>query len=416
MYLFPRLGFRVTFSYLFLIIYILLLFLFLQDNTFSGKIPTVTTKFVDFDVSNNRLNNFIPQTLSKFLQSSFVGNLDLCGPQLEPCNPFFPAPTPSPSSNSTPMPPHKKSNKLSIGAIVVIVFPNNQSQKWNTHFISLCGAFHFPSPCSFLLFLCIYSSSLRRFSFSFTLHNPQSPHPLFHLHLPSPYAFILLFLALTTPPPSRRHSLMCFHRPPPGVFFPTPSLSTLKASPPPPPPLFPRVLFFFFLLLLSNLNPKALTSVGRGGDGHGAVLKSEISVRESEIDRNKRRAEEADVKNERLRKELQELKLQEEESKRKMKMLEDEVAELKKTASFSGGTGHEASKLAKPPNTATAMAHTALGEDITGGLVEAEMNKLVFFEEGIYGFNLKDLLRASAEVHGQFEFSSVNVVLNWEKE
>ncbi|KAL2330609.1 hypothetical protein Fmac_018190 [Flemingia macrophylla] len=73
-------------------------------------------------------------------------------------------------------------------------------------------------------------------------------------------------------------------------------------------------------------------------------MKSEISVKESEIDRNKRRAEEADAENERLRKELQELKLQEEESKRKMKMLEDEVAELKKTTSFSDGAGHEASQ------------------------------------------------------------------------
>ncbi|KAL2337322.1 hypothetical protein Fmac_011768 [Flemingia macrophylla] len=55
-------------------------------------------------------------------------------------------------------------------------------------------------------------------------------------------------------------------------------------------------------------------------------------------------AKEADAENERLMKELQELKLQEEESKMKMKMLEDEVAELKKTASFSGGAGHEASQ------------------------------------------------------------------------
>ncbi|WVZ03550.1 hypothetical protein V8G54_024356 [Vigna mungo] len=37
-------------------------------------------------------------------------------------------------------------------------------------------------------------------------------------------------------------------------------------------------------------------------------------------------------------------------------------------------------------------------EDITRGSAEAEMNKLVFFEGGIYSFDLEDLLRASAEV------------------
>ncbi|XP_054792189.1 probable inactive receptor kinase At2g26730 [Prosopis cineraria] len=40
-------------------------------------------------------------------------------------------------------------------------------------------------------------------------------------------------------------------------------------------------------------------------------------------------------------------------------------------------------------------------DDITGGSVEAERNKLVFFEGGIYSFDLEDLLRASAEVLGK---------------
>ncbi|KAL2317863.1 hypothetical protein Fmac_031739 [Flemingia macrophylla] len=43
------------------------------------------------------------------------------------------------------------------------------------------------------------------------------------------------------------------------------------------------------------------------------------------------------------------------------------------------------------------MARAALAKDITGGLVEAERNKLVFFEEGIYNFDLEDLLRDSTE-------------------
>ncbi|XP_044471091.1 probable inactive receptor kinase At2g26730 [Mangifera indica] len=40
-------------------------------------------------------------------------------------------------------------------------------------------------------------------------------------------------------------------------------------------------------------------------------------------------------------------------------------------------------------------------DDITGGSAEAERNKLVFFEGGIYNFDLEDLLRASAEVLGK---------------
>jgi len=95
--------------------------LFLEHNSFSGKIPSITAKLVNFNVSYNRLNGSIPETLSSFPESSFAENLDLCGPPLKACNPFFPAPAPSPSSNSTPATTHKKSKKLSTGAIVAIV-------------------------------------------------------------------------------------------------------------------------------------------------------------------------------------------------------------------------------------------------------------------------------------------------------
>ncbi|KAF2317951.1 hypothetical protein GH714_041275 [Hevea brasiliensis] len=40
-------------------------------------------------------------------------------------------------------------------------------------------------------------------------------------------------------------------------------------------------------------------------------------------------------------------------------------------------------------------------DDITGGSAEAERNKLVFLEGGVYSFDLEDLLRASAEVLGK---------------
>lgn len=63
---------------------------------------------------------------------------------------------------------------------------------------------------------------------------------------------------------------------------------------------------------------------------------------------------------------------------------------------------------AKPPSTVVtarsvpAEAGTSSSkDDITGGSVEAEKNRLVFFEGGVYSFDLEDLLRASAEVLGK---------------
>ncbi|KAJ6435321.1 hypothetical protein OIU84_000499 [Salix udensis] len=62
-------------------------------------------------------------------------------------------------------------------------------------------------------------------------------------------------------------------------------------------------------------------------------------------------------------------------------------------------------KAPKPTATARAVAVEAgtssSKDDITGGSAEAEKNKLVFFEGGIYSFDLEDLLRASAEVLGK---------------
>ncbi|XP_062148055.1 probable inactive receptor kinase At2g26730 [Alnus glutinosa] len=63
-------------------------------------------------------------------------------------------------------------------------------------------------------------------------------------------------------------------------------------------------------------------------------------------------------------------------------------------------------KVPKPP-VATARSFSAEAgtssskDDITGGSIEAERNKLVFFEGGVYSFDLEDLLRASAEVLGK---------------
>ncbi|CAI0393352.1 unnamed protein product [Linum tenue] len=91
--------------------------LFLENNAFSGPLPSISAKLVDFNASNNRLNGSIPRNLQRFSAAAFAGNLGLCGGPLPPCNPFFPSPTPSPS---TIQPIHKKSKKLSTAAIVLI--------------------------------------------------------------------------------------------------------------------------------------------------------------------------------------------------------------------------------------------------------------------------------------------------------
>ncbi|XP_022144933.1 probable inactive receptor kinase At2g26730, partial [Momordica charantia] len=63
---------------------------------------------------------------------------------------------------------------------------------------------------------------------------------------------------------------------------------------------------------------------------------------------------------------------------------------------------------AKPPNPVVAARSVPVEagtssskDDITGGSVEAEKNRLVFFDGGVYSFDLEDLLRASAEVLGK---------------
>ncbi|KAJ6810697.1 putative inactive receptor kinase [Iris pallida] len=99
----------------------------LERNSFSGPIPSINIGTLkELNVSYNNLNGSIPETLSSFPQSSFAGNLQLCGAPLPPCPPFFPSPSPSPSAPTEPPPPagpagNKKKKKLSTAAIVGIV-------------------------------------------------------------------------------------------------------------------------------------------------------------------------------------------------------------------------------------------------------------------------------------------------------
>ncbi|XP_042486241.1 probable inactive receptor kinase At2g26730 [Macadamia integrifolia] len=95
--------------------------LYLQNNRFSGNLPSINPSgLTDFNVSNNNLNGSIPHTLSKFPNSSFTGNINLCGAPLNPCNPFFPSPAPSPSTNTQGNKAKKSSKKLSKAAIILI--------------------------------------------------------------------------------------------------------------------------------------------------------------------------------------------------------------------------------------------------------------------------------------------------------
>ncbi|XP_010916177.1 probable inactive receptor kinase At2g26730 [Elaeis guineensis] len=93
--------------------------LLLERNRLSGSLPSISIdSLVDFNVSNNNLNGSIPPTLDRFPESSFAGNLNLCGAPLPPCSPFFPSPAPSPAEN--PAGGSKSSKKLSKAAIIAI--------------------------------------------------------------------------------------------------------------------------------------------------------------------------------------------------------------------------------------------------------------------------------------------------------
>ncbi|XVE74520.1 hypothetical protein DITRI_Ditri12bG0023600 [Diplodiscus trichospermus] len=75
--------------------------LYLQDNNFKGTIPPLNqTSLRFFNVSNNQLYGQIPVTpsLVRFNMSSFSGNIDLCGEQIEnPCQTFNFGPAMSPA-------------------------------------------------------------------------------------------------------------------------------------------------------------------------------------------------------------------------------------------------------------------------------------------------------------------------------
>ncbi|XP_004237180.3 inactive leucine-rich repeat receptor-like serine/threonine-protein kinase At1g60630 [Solanum lycopersicum] len=94
--------------------------LYLEDNHFTGKIPPLNQLSLRFfNVSNNQLSGEIPNTLalSRFNESSFTGNVKLCGVQL---NNNCPSTSPSYPIIPENVSHHKKSKKLIIIIVPVV--------------------------------------------------------------------------------------------------------------------------------------------------------------------------------------------------------------------------------------------------------------------------------------------------------
>ncbi|EPS67543.1 hypothetical protein M569_07228, partial [Genlisea aurea] len=93
---------------------------YLQDNRLTGGIPNLNqTSLAFFNVSNNALSGRIPATvaLTKFNESSFVGNLDLCGQQIRiPCGI-----SPSPSPSETKILPRRRHRRRIKKLVLILV-------------------------------------------------------------------------------------------------------------------------------------------------------------------------------------------------------------------------------------------------------------------------------------------------------
>jgi len=99
-----------------------LLVLELQNNAFSGEIPPFGLTLLRFSVANNKLEGPVPQSLQTFPNSSFVGNIALCGPPTTKlCPSGLPSPAPLTIPSLIPSPvataPIASSSKMSVGGI-----------------------------------------------------------------------------------------------------------------------------------------------------------------------------------------------------------------------------------------------------------------------------------------------------------
>lgn len=96
----------------------------LQNNSLTGSIPNVNVpRLTQLNISNNQLNGSIPPSFAKFSASSFQGNSLLCGPPLTQCPSFAPSPSPFPSIPPSPSPliltpPSRSPNSLPFSPTV----------------------------------------------------------------------------------------------------------------------------------------------------------------------------------------------------------------------------------------------------------------------------------------------------------
>ncbi|ONK54831.1 uncharacterized protein A4U43_UnF10890 [Asparagus officinalis] len=93
----------------------------LQNNSLSGPIPDLKLPTLRrLNLSHNNLNGSIPFSLQNFSNDSFTGNIQLCGPPLPQCSAVLPSPSsPLPIFPQSSEESYKK--KLSAGGIIVIV-------------------------------------------------------------------------------------------------------------------------------------------------------------------------------------------------------------------------------------------------------------------------------------------------------
>ncbi|KAL3824270.1 hypothetical protein ACJIZ3_020299 [Penstemon smallii] len=96
--------------------------LYLENNRLIGDIPPFSQNSLRFfNVSNNALSGEIPPMLRRFNESSFIGNIDLCGEQIRtPCNNV--GPSPSPLVPPTKKHQHNKKKKILIIVLSVVGF------------------------------------------------------------------------------------------------------------------------------------------------------------------------------------------------------------------------------------------------------------------------------------------------------
>lgn len=95
----------------------------LSNNNLTGEIPDLNNlqRLKYFNLSYNSLRGFIPTSLQKFSNSSFLGNLGLCGSPLPKCPPSPPLSPPPSLATSTKTPHTRSKKKLSTIVIITIV-------------------------------------------------------------------------------------------------------------------------------------------------------------------------------------------------------------------------------------------------------------------------------------------------------